>query len=145
MKISTKGRYGLRAMIELGLREGNGPILVRDIAAAQGISEDYLEILLISLRKAGLVRSFRGASGGYTLARPAESINALEIIEAVEGSLLPLDCLNNSEICERSSTCAARDLWQESAEAMRFVLKATNLDTLCSRQRDKIATPDFHI
>jgi Rrf2 family transcriptional regulator, cysteine metabolism repressor len=145
MKVSTKGRYGLRAMLELSLRDAAEPTMVRDIAAAQEISEDYLELVLISLRKAGMVRSVRGASGGYFLARPPEKITALEIIEAVEGPLQLLECLQDEERCNRTQSCAARDLWCEASTAMRAVFVNTTLANLRDRQRGKTTTAVFHI
>lgn len=145
MKLSTKGRYGLRAMLELALRDSREPTMGRDIASAQAIPEDYLEQVLITLRKADLVRSIRGANGGYVLARPAEQITTLEIVEAMEGTLLPLECLYKPEVCERSSFCAANELWGEAAEAFRDVLRQTTLALLRDRQRAKLVTADFHI
>ncbi len=145
MKLSTKGRYGLRAMLELALRASKDPVMVRDIAASQEIPEDYLEQVLLSLRKAGLVRSQRGSSGGYLLGRQAEEIAALEIVEAVEGPLALTQCLNDPETCSRSGACVARDLWMETTEAMLQVLRNTTLAVLRDRQRAKTVTPAFQI
>jgi Rrf2 family protein len=145
MKVSTKGRYALRAMIELALRESERPVMVREIAASQSISEDYLEQVLIVLRRAGKVRSIRGASGGYMLNVPVEKLTALEIVETVEGSLLPVDCMETPEGCPRAEKCAARELWCEAAEAMRAILRNTTLAQLAKRQKAKNANPLFHI
>ena len=90
---STRARYALRAMIELALHEGAGPLLLRQVAAAQHISPKYLEQLTMPLRRTGLLQAERGPQGGYELARPADEITAREIVEAVEGPLHLLDCL----------------------------------------------------
>jgi Rrf2 family protein len=145
MRLSTKGRYAMRAMIELALREGDRPVMVREIAAAQEISEDYLEQVLIVLRRAGKVRSVRGAGGGYLLNVPAEKLTALEIVETVEGSLLPVDCIEIPKGCSRSEKCAARDLWCEASEAMRSILQKTTLAQLAKRQQAKNTSPIFQI
>jgi Rrf2 family protein len=137
MKISTRGRYALRAMIELALRSSEEPLMVREIATAQIIPQDYLEQVLIVLRKAGLVRSIRGAGGGYLLNKTPEELNALEIIEAVEGSFQPLECIEAPTLCTRSAECVARDLWCEASEAMRSVLRNTTLAELRERQRSR--------
>jgi Rrf2 family protein len=145
MKLSTKGRYGLRAMIELSMRPTGEPVMVRDIAAAQVISEDYLELVLISLRRAGLVRSIRGASGGYQLAKSADDITALEITEAVEGPIGLVDCTREPELCCRSGECVAHELWSDASNAMRSVLQGTTLAQLRDRQIAKRSEPMFHI
>jgi len=145
MKLSTRGRYGLRAMLEIALRESKEPVMGREIAFAQAIPEDYLEQVLTSLRKSGLVRSVRGANGGYSLAFPPEQVTTLEIVEALEGSLLPLECLQKPEVCERSSFCAANELWGEAAQAFREVLRRTTLAALRDRQRARLVTADFRI
>ena len=97
MKLSTKGRYGARAAIELALNYGSGPIMVREIAAHQDISERYLEHILNTLRATGLVRSTRGAKGGYELARHPSAITLGDIITALEGSMDVVDCTSNDD------------------------------------------------
>jgi Rrf2 family transcriptional regulator, cysteine metabolism repressor len=135
LRLSTKARYALRAMIELALREGEGAVQLREIADAQRLSPKYLEQLAIPLRHAGLVHSERGPSGGYSLARPAGEITALEIVRAVEGPLDLLDCVGRAAICERSSSCAARELWQELSVAVGDVLGKRTLADLAECQR----------
>lgn len=135
LKLSTKSRYALRAMIELALREGQGPVQLRELARAQHLSAKYLEQLVIPLRHAGLVQAARGPAGGYALARPAEGISALEVVEAVEGPVCLLDCVAQSDLCERSDVCAARGLWAGVREAVRGVLAQHNLAGLRERQR----------
>ena len=135
MKLSTKARYALRAMIELALHEGEGPQLLRDVASAQRVSPKYLEQLTTPLRHAGLVRTERGPSGGYELARPAARITALDIVQAVEGPLDLLDCVGRSAACDRAGTCAARRLWVRVGEAMNGALAEATLADLRDSQR----------
>src|SRR5919201_1600088 len=104
VKLSMRSDYGARAMIDLALRYGEGPVQSADIAARQGIPEAYLEQLLTALRKAGLVRSTRGPHGGHELARPPAEIRFAEVIAALEGPLVPLDCLNDADACVVSPT-----------------------------------------
>jgi len=136
MKLSTKARYALRAMLELSLREGDGPVQLARIAKAQDISPKYLEQLAIPLRHAGLVRSERGPAGGYELANPAITITALDIVQAVEGPLDLLDCLGRSSVCDRADACAARSLWGRVSAALADVLRETTLADLRDAQRE---------
>jgi Rrf2 family protein len=122
-------------MIELALHEGAGPLLLRQVAAAQHISPKYLEQLTMPLRRAGLLQAERGPQGGYGLARPAEQITAREIVEAVEGPLHLLDCLPAPKTCDRSHDCAARLLWGKVGEALAGVLERTTLAELRDQQR----------
>ena len=135
MRLSTKARYALRAMVELAMREGNGPQQLREIARAQKLSPKYLDQLTILLRRAGLLISARGPSGGYTLARPAREITALEIVTAVEGPLELLDCVGNEAACARTPTCVTRDLWARAGQALRSTLASTTLADLRDEQR----------
>jgi len=134
LKASTRVRYSLRAMIELALHEGTGPMLLRELAQAQRISIKYLEQLTIALRRVGLVQSERGPQGGYELARPATEITAKEIIEAVEGPLELLDCMSRPASCERATACAARSLWTRVNDAIDDVLSRTTLAELRDAQ-----------
>ena len=136
LKLSTKARYGLRAMIELALREGEGPVQLGEIAAAQRISPKYLEQLFIPLRSAGLIRSERGPKGGYTLARPPDQITALDAVRAVEGPLDLIDCIGPSHSCEHAARCVARMLWSDASAAISSVLGRTTLQDLANQQRD---------
>ena len=112
MKISAKEQHGLRAMVELAAHYGEGPVPLGEVADAQGISRDYLEQIVPALRKAGLVQSTRGAHGGYQLVRAPESITVGQVLEALDGELLPLRCVSeNAAGCDRSPTCAARMVW----------------------------------
>jgi len=137
MKFSTRGRYGTRALLELALHQGEGPVLLRDIAQRQQISLQYLEHLITPLITAGMVVSTRGPRGGVWLARPPEEIRLSEVIQLLEGSIAPVECLNNPEICNRSESCATRDIWGELKKAMNGVLESTTLQDLVERQKSK--------
>ncbi len=102
MKISTKGRYGLRILIDLAMHDPEKPRLIRDIARSQQISEKYISCLMISLRRGRLIRSVRGMNGGYHLAKDPKEISLLEILEIMEGSLSIVDCVQCPEKCKRS-------------------------------------------
>ena len=142
MKISTKGRYGTMAMLDLALHYGEGFILVKDIARRQQISEGYLEHLLILLKVAGMVGSARGCRGGYTLARPPSRIRLSEIIQAAEGSIAPVACVDDPRLCRQSDVCMIRDVWVEMKRACDNVLGSLTLQDLVERQRGKNARSD---
>ena len=137
MKLSTRGRYGTRALLELALHQGEGPVLLKDIAQRQQISLQYLEHLITPLIAAGMVQSTRGPRGGVWLARLPEEIRLSEVIQLLEGSIAPVECLNNPEICNRSESCATRDIWGELKKAMNGVLESTTLQDLVERQKSK--------
>ncbi len=135
--MSTKGRYGLRIMLELALQAGRGTIGVEAIAANQDISASYIHVLIAGLKRAGLVRTVRGPSGGVELARPPESISSLDIVHALEGELLAVECQASQAGCPRAPTCVARDLWCEVTQAVETVLAKVTLEELASRHRAK--------
>ena len=137
MKISTKGRYGLRVMIELAAHYGQGPLLVDTIARNQDISAKYIHVLMAGLKSGGFIRSMRGPSGGYELAMPPERITALEVVRTLEGDLAPVDCVTDAAACTRSHTCATRDMWCEVGQAVAGVLSGYTLAELARRQADK--------
>ena len=140
MKISTKGRYGLRVMIELAAKYGRGPVLVDTIAKNQEISAKYIHVLMSGLKSGGFIRSVRGPSGGYELSRPPAEITALEVVRALEGDLAPVDCVANSSSCSRVAGCATRDLWCEMGAAVEGVLGRYTLADLARRQAEKTAS-----
>ena len=140
MKLSTKGRYGTRAMIDIALYKESGSTLLKDIAARQGISLKYLDHILSSLRKAGLVKNVRGKGGGYLLTRPATKITLCEIIEAVEGSLAPVECVDNPDYCKKTTTCSAHDVWVKVRQSIEDVLRNTTLQSLIENQEKKSGT-----
>ncbi len=134
MKFSTRARYGLRAMVDLAQNYAAGePIPLFQIAERQGISEGYLEQLITFLRKGGLVRSVRGAQGGYLLSREPSKITAGEIIRCLEGPLSPTNCVSEDdpETCERADACVTRLLWERVRKSVAHVLDTTTLEDLC--------------
>lgn len=137
MKLSTRGRYGVRLMLELALHYGEGPVLLRDIAERQGISEKYLWQLINPLKTTGLINSLRGAHGGYVLGREPESISLKEILRILEGSLCLVDCVDDPALCERSPTCISREIWGEASRGMQQTLEATTLATMVAKQKEK--------
>ena len=141
MKLSTKGRYGTRALLEMARHYGEGPILLKDISEKQEISLQYLEHLISPLVKAGIVKTTRGFKGGVWLARPPSEIRLSETMRILEGDIAPVECINNPASCTRSHTCATRDVWDEMKQAMYQVLESTTLKDLVKRQelKDKSA------
>jgi Rrf2 family protein len=137
MKLSTRGRYGTRALLELALHYSEGPIPLKDIARSQQIPLQYLEHIVTPLVVAGMVRSTPGARGGVWLARSPEEIKLSEVIGLLEGSIAPAECVNNPGICTRSELCVTRDIWGELKKAMNGVLESTTLQDLVERQKRK--------
>ena len=137
MKISTRVRYGTRAMLDLALHSRNGPVLVKDIAARQQISARYLEQLLIALKVAGLVNSVRGTGGGFTLAKLPSQIRVIDIVQAMDGSIAPVGCVDTPEIYPRSAYCATRDIWTKVRDAISGVLDSITLENLMDQQLEK--------
>ena len=136
MKISTKGDYGIRALIELAHHYGDPkPTQSAEIAARQGIPESYLEQLLTTLRRAGFIRSVRGPQGGHVLIREPEAVSVAEVIVALEGSILPIDCLDPSSDCSKSGGCAQRDMWQAVKDGILGVLENTSIGDLAEKDR----------
>lgn len=137
MKLSTRGRYGVRLMLDLALHYGEGPILLRDIAERQEISEKYLWQLINPLKTTGLVNSLRGAHGGYVLGKPPEAISIKAILQVLEGPLCLVDCVDNPALCERSLSCICRDIWGEASKNMQQTLEDTTLAAMVERQKEK--------
>ncbi len=137
MKLSTRARYGTRALLELALRYKEGPVPLKDIARSQQVSVWYLEHLITPLIAAGIIRSTRGAKGGVWLAKPPEEIRLSEIIQLLEGSTAPVECVNNPETCSRSESCVTRDIWDELKKAIDGVLESTTLQDMVERQKRK--------
>ena len=137
MKLSTKGRYGTRLMLDLALHYGEGPVFLKDVAERQEISEKYLGHLISPLKATGLINSTRGAHGGYTLAKPPQQITLGEVIQAVEGNLTLVECVTAPNVCHRVSFCVTRDIWEEIGEKMMGVLDSTTLQDIVDRQRQK--------
>ncbi len=124
-------------MLDLALHQGAGLVRLKDIAGRQDISLHYLERLIAPLIAAGLVKSTRGARGGVLLIKAPSQVKLSEVIQALEGSIAPVGCVNNPALCQRSALCVTRDVWSELMEAMVQVLDATTLQDLVERQRTK--------
>ena len=137
MKLSTRGRYGIRVLLDLAIHCAEELVLLRDIAQRQQISVSYVEHLITPLIAGGIVRSTRGAKGGISLTKSPTEIRLDEVIQLLEGSLAPVDCVNNPSVCARSEICVTRDVWTELKEAMSKVLSTTSLQDLVERQKRK--------
>lgn len=139
MKISTKGRYGLRLMIDIAINGENTPVSLKDIALRQEISEKYLEQIMIKLSHAGLVHGVRGAHGGYMLAHAAKEISAGDILRVVEGGFAPVDCVGQGEecMCSRAEFCVTIDLWRDIKEAVESVVNNKTLAELAKIYYEK--------
>jgi len=131
LKLSTRGRYGLRAMTEIARGYGGErPVMMSAITERQQISRKYLHAILTSLKDAGLVRAIRGARGGFVVARPPSDITVGEICEALEGKLAVVDCVADRSVCTRVDTCRTRGMWKRLNDAMVEVLGGTTLADL---------------
>ena len=126
MKLSTKGRYGVKAALDLAIHYGKEHVSIKSIAERQNISEYYLEQLFAQLRKAGIIKSTRGAYGGYSLSRPPDQITAYDIMEVLEGAIEVSDCIEDTT-CTNIDCCATRLLWGRIKESIDGVLKSTTL------------------
>src|SRR6056297_2965241 len=130
MRVSTKGRYGLRAMVDLAEHEEGKAIPIREISERQNISEQYLEQLFATLRKSGLVKSVRGAHGGYMLNHEPEDISVADILTTLEGPIAPVDCVVEEDFCNYVDKCVIHGLWEEFAEAINSVIDNMSLADL---------------
>ncbi|MFC1914542.1 RrF2 family transcriptional regulator [Chloroflexota bacterium] len=144
MKLSTKGRYGTKALLDIALHQGNDPVFLKDIARRQQISLSYLEHLIAPLISGGIIRSTRGIRGGVSLAKSPEEITLSEVIALLEGSVAPVQCVDDPQACTRSDLCVTRDIWTELKKAMDGVLESTTLAGLVERQKLK-EKPMYHI
>ena len=143
MKISTKGRYGLRILMDLALHQSDKPRLIRDIAKSQQISEKYISRLVISLRKAGMIRSVRGVNGGFHIAKKPEDITLLDVIEVMEGPLSIVDCVSTPKRCKLSENCAPREVWCKLNDDIRGLMRGTTLaDILLAYDRQNALNGD---
>jgi Rrf2 family protein len=132
MKLSTRVRYGVRAMVELAKQKENKPIPLRKLAENQAISPKYLEQMAASLKIAGLIESVRGAEGGYQLARPASEITVLDVYNVLDVSGDPINCVDPP--CDRLPYCATRELWSELIDSIQKVLSSRTLQQLANRE-----------
>lgn len=147
MKISTKGRYGTRAIVDLAMNQDTGPVDLKEIAKRQGVSRGYLEQLMLWLASHGLVRPVRGRNGGFILARPASRISLADVVEALEGRLNLSNCVEDPSLCDRASSCATREVWGGVSEAIVGYLRNISVEDLCQRQRkkDEVRAPMYCI
>jgi len=137
MKLSTRTRYGTRALLELSLNHGKGLVQLRDIAQRQQISLSYLEHLIRPLVNAGIIRTTRGVGGGVSLTKPPEEVRLSEVIRLLEGSIALTECINNPELCPQSGFCVTRDIWGEMSNSISSVAESITLQDLVDRYRNK--------
>jgi len=138
MKLSTRTRYGIRAILELAQNHGKGPLQIKVIAHRQDISIKYLEQLMAILRSAGFIRSIRGPKGGYVLAKAANEIKLSDVFRALEGpSAITVECLEDESYCARVADCVTRQVWAQMQEAIMAVLESLTLQDLVNRAKDK--------
>lgn len=138
MKLSTKGRYGLKAVLDVALHADEEAVALSQIAERQGISMNYLEQLIAKLKKAGIVISTRGAQGGYKLAAPAEGISIGDILRALEGDLNPVDCSinNNGESnCSNSDSCVTKYVWKRISDSINDAVDGIKLSELVAESK----------
>lgn len=140
MRISTKGRYAVRVMLDLALNNNGECIKVKEIAGRQGISEKYLEQIIAILNKAGYVKSVRGAQGGYRLAKEAGEYTIGMILRLTEGTLAPVSCLDNeAEDCERCDTCETLEVWREVYDAVNHVVDGITIADLVEKRKKRLS------
>ncbi|MFI3209588.1 MAG: Rrf2 family transcriptional regulator [Peptostreptococcaceae bacterium] len=130
MKLSTKGRYGLKAMFELSISSMNGPVSIKQIAKNQNISEQYLEQLFRTLRKKGFIKSIRGAQGGYLLAKDPIDITVGDILIALEGPVSLSACIIDEDACKNSNTCVTKAVWEKVKKGIEDVINDINLQDM---------------
>jgi len=143
MKLSTRARYGIRALLDLAGNSEQGPVSLKDIAERQAISMSYLEHLINPLVSGGVIRTVRGSKGGIVLSKPAAKITLSEVVELLEGSTAPVECVDSPENCQRSEECVTRGIWKEVKDAIDHVLKSTTLQDLVERQKSRQKTADM--
>jgi len=139
MKLSTKGEYASRAMLELSLHYPNGLLHIREISEAQDIPERFLEQILLLLKRAGYLRSKKGPNGGYRLAKAPSEISVAEVIRVMDGPLAPIDCVSVTahEFCPREKYCGLKWLWKDVRDAIAKILESTTFEDLADMTRKK--------
>jgi len=144
MRISTKTRYGTRAMLDIGEHHGEGPVSLRELAERQGVSMKYMEQIVPSLKASGLIRSARGSQGGYVLAREPQEISLHDIVHALVGSWSLVDCLDDDKLCHRAQECVTYEIWQDIQTAIYRILDSTTLADMIARHKKKLKTCGIH-
>ena len=141
MKLSTKGRYGLRAFIDLAVYGEEEPVSLTSIAARQEISPNYLEQLMAKLKKAELVESVRGVNGGYRLAKPADTISVGDVLRALEGDLIPVECAaidaSKENHCTGSGSCVSRIVWKRINDSINNTVDSIFIGELVKESKSK--------
>ena len=147
MKLSKRGQYATRALLDLAQHANGEPVQLRDIARRQQIPQRYLEHLITPLIAAGIMASARGPRGGVSLARSPDDIRLDEVINLLEGSVAPAKCVNNPSVCDRATLCATRDVWDDLKKAIDGVLNSVTLSDLVRRQigKDREVEDMYHI
>ncbi len=135
--MSTRARYGTRALLDLARHQGSEPVQLKDIASRQNISLHYLEHIITPLVGAGIVRSTRGAHGGLQLVRHPRELKLSEVVQLLEGTSTPVDCISDPESCARSDLCVTREVWSEMKKAMDVTLNSITMQDLMERQKEK--------
>ena len=130
MKLSTKGRYGLRAAVALAMYAKDEPVSISTIAAREELCESYLEQLFAKLKKAGLVHSIRGTNGGYQLSRPAEDISVGDVLRALEGNMVIVDCPDSESQCAKYGSCVTKYVWKRINNSINDTMDAITLEEL---------------
>ena len=143
MKLSTRARYGMRAILELAENDG-GPLGLKMIAQHQDISAKYLEQLMAILKSAGFVRSVRGSKGGYVLAKAPDQVKLIEVFNCLEGPVITAECVESEDYCARAGDCVVKQVWAQVENAIRNVLGSITLQDLVDRAKDKKAL-DYQI
>lgn len=138
IRISTKGRYGTRFMLELAMNFEKGPILLKDIAKNEEISEGYLQHIVDALKGSGLIHTNRIGHGGYTLAKKPEEITLRQILSTLEGTISLVECVNNPNVCNRSHNCVTRDVWSELSEKFSKSLDAITLKDMTEKKQSMV-------
>jgi len=144
VKLSTRARYGTRAILELAGHYKKRPLQIKVIAHRQEISLKYLEQLMAILKSAGLVRSIRGPKGGYGLAKAPQQIKLSEVFNCLEGPLVAAECVENKSLCTRAADCVTRQLWSQVQQAVKDVLESMTLQDLLDRSKNN-KTVDYQI
>jgi len=139
MKLSSRVRYGLRALVELADIQTDTPVLLETVASRQGISRKYLDAIFARLKAAGLLRSTRGVGGGFVLGKPADSITLAEVYQALEGPIHLADCLSDHQVCARHDDCPTVKVWADMSRIMFDYLNGVTVGDLVRRRREQQA------
>lgn len=147
MRLSTRSRYGVRALFDMAYNSGTYPVKIMDISRRQEISPRYLEQIFQSFKKAGILKSKRGPHGGYYLARMPEQITVREILEAAEGDTLFVDCLDkrngHKAPCKFDSNCVTQTVWRDATEQLNELFSETTLKSLCEKAKTMGIQKDY--